>query len=340
MNDLTINSAFAESFPSLFQGLKKAQNIFNEIKSFTDIERIFLKGTGLAENTYRSYLEAVRQFYLFTKGLNPLQVRPGDIEAFYDYLLKKVDRNTAYLRIRGLKKFFAGIRNIIPVYTSPFETMETKLVKKLNKTKNGNRTKKALSIQEIKDLLTWLKTDATIKGAQNYAIIYTLVTSGLRSAELCQLKWKNVEFFEGSYSCSFLGKGNKPAEQELYSKAVEACKLAFWEQFRRNPYPGDSLFWTVQAYPGDIPRPLTYHTLWNRTKEIGKKAKDAGIIKRDITFSPHLMRRSYATLLYKSGMGLKAIQGKTRHSNIATLTNHYIDDSEKSTPYLKKIFGQ
>jgi len=37
-----------------------------------------------------------------------------------------VDRNTAYLRIRGLKKFFSGIRNVLPIYTSPFEIMSEK----------------------------------------------------------------------------------------------------------------------------------------------------------------------------------------------------------------------
>lgn len=86
----------------------------------------------------------MKQFYEFTKGLNPVQVRPGDIEAFYDDQVKHVDRNTAYLHIRGLKKFFEGVRQVIPIYTSPFEVMSGKLQAKLNKTRKGNATKKAL----------------------------------------------------------------------------------------------------------------------------------------------------------------------------------------------------
>jgi hypothetical protein len=67
---------------------------------------VFLLGQGLSPNTYRSYLQAVKQFYSFTEGKHPLQVTSGDIEAFYDDLVQRVDRSTAYLRVKGLQKFF------------------------------------------------------------------------------------------------------------------------------------------------------------------------------------------------------------------------------------------
>ena len=51
------------------------------------------------------------------------------------------------------------------------------------------------------------------------------------------------------------------------------------------------------------------------------------------------MRRSYATNLYKTGMGIKAIQEKTRHSNIEVLTRHYIDDDEPAAPYFAKMLA-
>ncbi len=144
MTDLVIRSNLQTAFPTLAEGLRKAQGIFDSIQSFEDVERVFLLGAGLSPNTYRCYLTAIKQFYEFTGGLNPLQVRPGDLEAFYDHIVKKVDRNTACLRIRGLKKFFAGIRNVIPIYSSPFDPqiMSDKLHAKLNKTKKGNRTKR------------------------------------------------------------------------------------------------------------------------------------------------------------------------------------------------------
>jgi integrase/recombinase XerD len=339
MNDLAIRPELAETFPTLAEGIRKAQSVFDSIKSFADIERVFLKGAGLSPNTYRSYLQAVKQLYEFTEGKHPLQVRPSDIEAFYDDLVKRVDRNTAYLRIRGLKKFFAGIRNILPIYTSPFEIMPEKLHEKMNRTKKGNRTKKALSPAEIRGLLAWLRGGESVRSRGDYAIVFMLVTSGLRSAELCQLKWSDLEFHEGSWKARFIGKGGHWDEQELYPAAVQACREYFRAKFNRDPLPTDALFWTEERYNGDLPRPLTYHTLWQRITTLGKAARLIGIIKRELSFSPHLFRRSYATLLDKSGMHLKAIQEKTRHASIEVLAKHYIDDSEPASPHFDKLFG-
>ncbi len=339
MTDLIMRDNFKKSCPTIVQGLKRAQTIFDSIKSFEDIEQFFLKGNGLSEHTYRSYLTAIKQFYEFTDHLNPLQVKPAHIEAFYDELVKKVDRNTAYKRISGLKKFFKGIRGVIPIYTTPFEIMPEKLKKKLSRKKKGNRTKSALSKNEANALLAWLQGNKTVKGLEDHALVYMLVTSGLRAFELCQLKWKNIEFFEGSITAFFTGKGGQEAEQELYKPAVDACRMYFKKAFHREPRPEDAVFWTVPSYNGEEPRPLKPSALWDRVKKAGGSAKEQGIIKRDINITPHTFRRSYATILSKSGMGLKAIQVKTRHSNIETLAKYYIDDSEPAKGYLEMAFA-
>lgn len=339
MNELTIPAGMAEGFPTIIEGLKKARDILGSIKSFEDVERLFLKGAGLSANTYRAYLGAIKQFYEFSKGLSPLQVRPGDIESFYDDQMKRVDRNTAYLRIRGLKKFFEGVREVIPIYTSPFEIMTERLHTKLNKTKKGNATKKALTPEEVKALLGFLRLDITVRGRENYAMVYMLVTSGLRASELCQIKWGDLDFASGKWTARFIGKGAKDAEQELFPAAVEAWRQYFGEHFRRAPRPKDALFWTVPTFQHQEPEPMTPHSLWTRVKNIGGAAVAAGVITRELQFSPHLFRRSYATLLYKSGMKLKAIQNLTRHANIETLCKHYVDDSEPASPYLAAALG-
>ena len=82
---------------------------------------------------------------------------------------------------------------------------------------------------------------------------------------------------------------------------------------------------------------MTPHCLWVRIKQIGEAVRNAGIIKRDLNFSPHLFRRSFATLLYKSGMKIKAIQEKTRHANIDVLVKHYIHDEEPASPYFERL---
>lgn len=340
VNDLTLSAGLAQALPSLVQGLRKAQSILDSIQSFEDIERVFLKGAGLSPNTYRSYLAAVKDFYRFTEGKHPLQVTPGDIEDWYDQLAKRVDRSTAALRVMGLKRFFAGIRNVLPIYTSPFEIMCSSLHAKLHRTKKGNRTKKALSVAELRALLTWFEEDRTPRGLEDHAIVYMLATSGLRASELCQLHWQDLDQVDGTWTARFTGKGGLSAEQELYAPAVEACREYFRAAMRRDPRPEDALFWTSPAIPGAQAVPVRYHVLWDRVRKIGARARAAGILKRELQFSPHLFRRSYATALYKSGMGLKAIQEKTRHANIEVLTRHYISDEEPASGYFDKILKE
>ncbi len=334
MNDLV---TYRDRYPTLIPGLDKLNRIFDSIESFEDIERVFLQGAGLSPNTYRSYLEAVKQLYTFTDGKHPLQIMPADIEMFYDDLKKKGDPGTAYCRVQGLKHFFKGVSKITGL-PSPFEIMGEKLTKKLNEVKAGNRTKKALSINEIRKLITFLAQDDTVIGQENYALCYMLTTSGLRAFEMCQLKWEDLEFFEGAWTARFTGKGSKVAEQELFSPAVEAARSYFRAQFKRDPVPADHLFWTQESFGGNIARPLEYHALYCRIKKIGAKLAEKGIIRRKLTWSPHLFRRTYATTLYKSGMKLKALAEKTRHSNLDILTEHYIDDREAAAPYFAKMF--
>lgn len=339
MNDLiTLES----KFPSIVEGLKRAESIFDSIKSMADIERVFLKGAGLSQNTYNAYLQAVKQFYEYTNHKHPLQCTQGDIEAFYDDLCSKVDRKTAYLRIMGLKRFFKGIRNVIPIYTSPFEVMDERLYKKLHKTKTGKKTKSALFKGEIQRMIDFLNKGKSIKDLENRAIIFMLLTSGLRASELCSIRWKDIYENEDDNTiyATVERKGGNIEDVELYKIAIEAVKIYFKKHLKRNPKPDDYLFYTTPIAAINKVERMTYQTLYLRVKAIGQSLRDADIIKRDIQFTPHLMRRSFATFLSKEGMGLKAIQLKTGHSNIETLAKHYIDESESTANYFQELLPE
>jgi len=122
----------------ILKGLRE----IDEIDSFEDIERLFLRGVGNSPTTYKVYRSRVKLFYELTGGLHPILVKPADIEGFYDYRVNKVDRNTAYQDVQALKCFFKGVERVVPLYVSPFKKMPEKLLRKLNKTKSGG-TKKA-----------------------------------------------------------------------------------------------------------------------------------------------------------------------------------------------------
>lgn len=336
--DLTcLPAELKQALPSMAEGIARAVRLLQQVHSFEDVERLFLMGAGLSPNTYRAYLTAVRDFYAFTEGLHPLQVLPADVERWYDGMVgRRVDRNTIALRLAGLRKFFAGIRNVVPSYTSPFEIMSENLQAKLRPKQKDAGTKKSLNREEIRKLLTWAKAEQPIG---DYAAVFFLLTSGLRAAELLSLNWRDLEYTEGAWTAYFTGKGGKRVQHEIYGPAVEAVRAAFQAMFNRDPLPADALFWTPAQAEGDISRPLRYHTLWHRVRALGAKASEAGIVRGSLQFTPHLFRRSYITGLYRSGMKIKALQKKSRHRSLDVLINHYIDDSEPAAPYLVKMLG-
>jgi integrase/recombinase XerC len=163
-----------------------------------------------------------------------------------------------------------------------------------------------------------------------------LLTSGLRASELCGLRWGAVQKREGWY-CSFVAKGGDTQEQPLLEEAVTLARAAFKARLRREPKSEDALFSTLPAYKGDRLRPLAYHALWSRIATIGRATKERGIITRDLSFTPHLFRRSFATLLVKGGMDLKAVQALTRHASLEVLGRHYVDSAERPDRYFAEL---
>lgn len=139
-------------FPNVISALPRVWTLFENIKSFKDVEHYLLKNVGLCPNTYRCYLTAIKQAWEILEGLNPLQWQPIDINMVYEELIKRGDRNTVCLRIRGLKKFCDVISRNVPGYISPFEIMDEKLIKKLNIAKKTKKPGKQLSNKEFLSL--------------------------------------------------------------------------------------------------------------------------------------------------------------------------------------------
>jgi integrase len=315
----------------ILKGLRE----IDEIDSFEDIERLFLRGVGNSPTTYKVYRNKVKLFYDFTGGLHPVLVKPADIEGFYDHRIGKVDRKTAYLDIQALKCFFRGVERVVPTYESPFKKMPDKLLKKLTKTNSGG-TKKALNRTEIRKVIEFLGQGESEREIEDYAIFRFLYATGLRGSELCSMKWEDIELDEdeGTHYVNGIGKGSKPFRQEVVDpEAIRAARKYFRKAFKRKPRADDFVFWTVPAYHGDIRRPLPYVTLYRRIVGIGEAVRKAGIITRALEFTPHLLRRSIITQLSKAGMRAKALQKFSRHSSVSTLMKHYIDDEEPARKY-------
>ena len=330
-NDLITMDRIDTVYPTFREGFRRAAELFDKIHSFDDIETYLLRGAGLSPETYRCYLQGVKQLYEHSGGLHPFQITPGHIERFYDDLVKSgVKLSTASNRISGLKRFFANVAERGPGYVSPFAIMAPELTKKMSRTRGTNK-KQALSPAEFKRLVDWLANRWDPLHRLAHELVYFLGSSGLRISEALQLRWtdleqREVEDDEGNtdlvWYAHFTQKGGDPAEQELFEDAVNAIR-------QRGPH----LFYNIA---GD--QILDPHAAWYVIKKVGQEAQACGVINRNrkLTWSPHLLRRTYATMLYRKGVGVVAVSQLTRHKSVNTLVTHYVDDRQRAGTVLNE----
>ncbi len=256
----------------------------------------------------------------------------------------RLTRATIQLKIAGLKTLFREIAKQDPLFTDPFENMNDGLSQKLRDYGSSKRKSDFLDVEEMMNLIQWLRERAEstqdpirkINNFRDYAIVFMLATSGLRASEFLQLRWKNIEFAHGKWLFYFKGKGDRKEEsiQQLYAPALDACREYFRLRIGREPKKQNYFFYNIDDHGK-----LKYPNLRTILIEIGNEAFEKGVFKRQIRLRAHTFRRTFAKILYKSGMGLKEIQVLTRHRSVETLAKHYLEDEADSVPILDRIFG-
>jgi integrase/recombinase XerD len=309
---------------------------FQEIRDIDDFDRLILRGMGLRPNTYRLYRINISFFLKFVKHKTPFQWLINDMEMWHDEMEKQgLDRNTIVNRLFAVKKICSSLKSLFPFMSDPFSEMDEKMKKRLFKRKDTQGTLSALTKEEVNGVLDMLLEPPYLSRLISYNCIYLLVTSGLRASEAISLKWKDLELIteEGQRRvyCTFVSKGGSMQKHELYLSAVDTLGAYHWSIYGKDEKEKHLL---IHRHGNG----LDYGSLYKRVVRVGQEAKRRGIIRPGIKFTPHTMRRTYVTLLFKQGMDARSVQKLSRHKSIEILFRHYIDTSEPPAPYLNKIF--
>jgi integrase/recombinase XerC len=139
------------------------------------------------------------------------------------------------------------------------------------------------------------------ESVRDRALLELLYSSGLRVAELCGVRWHDLDAGDGMLRVT--GKGSKTRIVPVGAKALAALA-----RLREQDRPGadDPL---VRGARG---RPLTPNGVRARLK---KRANEQGVWKR---VYPHLLRHSCASHLLESSGDLRAVQELLGHADIGT----------------------
>lgn len=176
---------------------------------------------------------------------------------------------------------------------------------------------RALSRPEIRALLRALDKDMTIANLRDAALMATLVGCGLRRSELVSLDLDDIDWNQEVLVVR--GKGNKERMAHLPGQLVPRLKK--WV-FVRGEEPGP-LFTRIRRGDNLVLRRLSAQAVYDILK---RRQFPIGLER----FTPHDLRRTFATSLLDNGEDIRVVQLAMGHANIET-TKRYDFSGEKRT---------
>jgi integrase/recombinase XerD len=177
---------------------------------------------------------------------------------------------------------------------------------------------------------------SAVKGKRDYAILVTIIVTGMRRAELCSLKRQHISHRAGQTCLSYIGKGGVGVVRSITARCWDAIQdylIASGRHLTDDSPVFTALTSTDRA--GQTESPLSPEAVRQIVAGYARKAfGDA------VRVSPHTLRHTAATLLRQSGRALEEVQGFLRHRRIET-TRQYLHTVEASDSELGEcIWGE
>jgi site-specific recombinase XerD len=304
-------------------GVQKSFNAELEYEFFHNFE---------SPHTRKSYRVDISQFFEFLRDHFPLVLKYEDIHrvhfvAFRNWL---TDSNMAPKSIN--RKMSAN--------SSFFDFLVEKNIIAFNPCTSIKRPRQEvitptndLSDDQIRTLLELLES-LKGPGLLHKAVLYTLFTTGIRKAELINLRLKNFRQCDGHQIIEIRAKGGKQLTKVIHSKCALVINeyIDYLKSFGEELHPEDWIFRPSKnpLDPTHILKPLNPKSVDYIIKSWCIKAK----IEQRI--SPHSARASYIGSALESGLDLYKVSRDVGHSSVKT-TEEYNKRRQKLSD--SPVFG-
>jgi integrase/recombinase XerD len=275
--------------------MTQSNSQIREYLNFLIVER------GLSQNTILAYERDLAKFTSF-----------NSIQDFSEITSPMLENYVSHLRSIGLSESSIA-RNVVAIRN--VVTFTCKELKKINPIfefkppKAAIRLPKALTIQEVSDLIEATNRTDDTHSIRDRAIVELLYGTGARISEIVNLDLSGVSKIDGGevLSVRLEGKGGKVRVVPLGRYAQDAL-----DQYLVRARPGlirkdrDALFLN------DRGTRLSRQTMWKIVSEAAERAQ------LTVDVSPHALRHSYATHLLDGGADVRVVQELLGHSSVTT----------------------
>lgn len=268
----------------------------------------FLKVYKGLENNIE--LEKIEEVEISDLGDNFIKdITLSDIYAFLAFL-EKVRNNSAYARARKV----ATLKSFFKFLNSKIKLIDENPTVELESPKINKRHPVYLTLDQSITVLNSMD-----KGNKNYYRDYCILTlflnCGMRLSELCNIE---IDKIKGD-TLTIIGKGNK--ERTVY---LNEASIAAIENYLKNRNDSKA----TEEAKKYLFLSSKYRPINKRSVEIlvKKHIENAGF--KDQKYTPHKLRHTAATLMYKYGnVDIRSLQNILGHENISTTQIYtHVDD--------------
>lgn len=286
-----------------------------------NVEEMFTNTLG--KETKRAYVQAIKEFF----GKDLCNITIEDMQAVTPEMANKyamnllnngLKRTSINRKLSALHSFYKFLcRRSVGIMTyNPFDSDEG-CIRFKNAQKNYI-AKRALVTDEVKTMFDLAKMDNSIIGVRDLLVLELLATTGMRRAEVCEIKIGDIQLTQGVYAINIVGKGNK---ERIIVASNEVMGIINKYMNMRGITMKDKDEYLLVSHANRKSGSGKVST--NMIYRIVKHYAELADIDPD-TISPHTLRHTFATQCIGMGTPIQDVQQLMGHASINTteLYNH------------------